>query len=119
MVFMVAPASRSWLLCDRPYFNDPALEYRFVVLTSKILLGFKKSDDVHKYKCVEANTDFFELLNHHIVLQARTWLVADSATNLAKFETVVKSEEWQKSVAADHITYEPIRNLRTGWRIST
>jgi len=119
MVFMVAPASRSWLLCDRPYFHDPAFEYRFVVLTSKILLGFKKSEDVHNCEYIEASPEFFDALNHRMALQARAWLVADSPSSLAKFEAVVKSAEWEESVAADHITYEPICNLRSGWRISS
>jgi hypothetical protein len=119
MVFMVAPASRSWLLSDRPYFHDPAFEYRFVVLTSKILLSFKKSGDVHNCEYVEASPGFFDALNHQIALQARAWLVADSPCSLAKFEAVVKSAEWEKSVAADHITYEPIRNLHSGWRMSS
>jgi hypothetical protein len=119
MVFMVAPASCSWLLCDRPYFHDPDSEYRFVVLTSKILLGFKRSEDGYQFNLGEATTGILDLVNHQIALQAREWLVADSPSSLAKFEAVVKSPEWAERVAADHITFAPIRNLRTGWRISS
>lgn len=119
MIFMVAPESRSWLLCDRPYFHQPDLGYRFVVLTNKILLGFKRSSDVPKYNYVDANAEIFALLNHHIALQARDWLVADSSATLGEFEAVVESTEWEKNVASDHISYEPIRNLNGGWRISS
>ena len=119
MLFMVAPASRSWVLCDRPHFHAPASRYRYVVLTSKIVLRFKKSEDVHNYEYVEVTPGDFDAFNHEIALQARAWLVADSPSNLAKFGAVVKSAEWEERVAADHITYEPIRNLRSGWRISS
>lgn len=119
MVFMVAPGESSWLLCDRPYFHHPGLDYRFIVLTSKIMLAYKRSSDVAKYKYIDALPEFFDTMNERIAMQARDWLVAASSEQLKRYERTFDSQEWTASVTGDKIVCEPIRNLSTGWRISS
>jgi hypothetical protein len=119
MVFMIAPGTSSWLLCDRPYFSDDGLEYRFIVLTNKVMLAYQRSSDVAKYKYVDATPEFFETMNERIAMQARDWLVAASAEQLERYQKTFDSEEWRANVAADKVVYAPIRNVTTGWRISS
>ena len=119
MVFMVAPGASSWLLCDRPHFHDPGFEHRFIVLTNKVMLAYKRSDVVAKYMYADAMPEFVDTMNERFAMQARDWLVAATADQLALHQTTFDSDEWKAAVAADRVVYEPIRNLKSGWRISS
>jgi hypothetical protein len=118
MIFFLAPRSRSWVIGDRPYLTDDRLEYRFVVLTNKVLLGYRRSPDEDKYQYQEVKENFIENINRMITLQAREWLVADTSAILQKYVTLFDSDEWRTSVAADHISLLPVRNLTSGWTIN-
>jgi len=118
LIFFFAPRSRSWVIGDRPYLKDDRLEYRFVVLTNKVLLMYRRSPDVDKYRYQEVDENFIETMNKMITLQAREWLVADTSAILQKYVDLFDSDEWRASVAADHISLLPVRNLISGWTIN-
>ncbi|MDQ2730309.1 MAG: DUF4238 domain-containing protein [Armatimonadota bacterium] len=119
MTFFVAPVSHSWLICDRPAFIDESDNTHFVMLTNKILLAYRRSADIHKSMYLDVTLDFLESANHMIALQARDWLVADSADQLNQYVGVFQSQEWQDGVNNERVVFQPIRNITMGWRISS
>jgi hypothetical protein len=116
MFFAFAPENCNFLLCDRPFINYKEFEYRFVVLTNKIILGYRHSTkDTIDY--MDLGKDFFELINEKIALNAREWLVACNEEELKKYSAVFHSKEWEQSVNEDKVIFKPIKFLSSGWTI--
>jgi len=108
------------LLCDRPTFSGPGLP-TFIVLTSRVIASVEEGDpqEAFGYQYHELGRDFLTSLNKMCALQARAWIVADTEAGLKQYVEVVESDDWRRSVAADRVRVEPVRFLRTGFRIST
>jgi hypothetical protein len=118
MIFYVAPLGKSWMLSDRPYVDFKGLNARLVVLTNQILLTYRRSNfPVYQYQ--EANVSFLREVNRQITLKARDWLAADSAATLQEYVSIIHSSEWHKSVAADKLDVQPVRNLGYGWTFNS
>jgi hypothetical protein len=107
------------LLCDRPTFSAPSLP-TFIVLTNRVIASIEEGDqqETFGYLYQDLGQDFLDVLNHMCALQAREWIVADTEAGLMRYIEVVHSDEWARSAAADRVDVEPIRFLRTGFRIS-
>jgi len=117
LTFLHAPDGCSWLVSDRPCFNDGRLSHRFVVLTNKVMLVYVRSDSVLRYQHQTATVEFNATLNHLLAVHAREWLVADSLSLLEQFVPVIGSEEWRESVASDTVDVDPVRYLTASWTI--
>jgi len=116
MYFFFAPENRSWVICDRPYFKYSDIEYRFVVLTNKVLLGYRPWNDF-EYIYRDVKNDFLEMMNKQITLNAREWLVATTSEELNKYVGLFQSEEWKQGVCSERVTWSPVHNLTSGWTI--
>jgi hypothetical protein len=108
------------LLCDRPTFSADGLP-TFVVLTNRVIASVEEGDpqETFGYQYHELGEDFLASLNTMSALQARAWIVADTEAGLQQYIKVVQSDDWARSVASDSVRFEPVRFLRTGFRIST
>ena len=116
MFIAFAPENCNFLLSDRPFINYEELEYRFVVLTNKIVLGYRRStQDTIDY--IDLRKDFFELINEKIAFNAREWLIACSEKELKKYSTVFNTKDWEQSVKEDKVIFKPIKFLCGGWTI--
>lgn len=116
MVFYFAPEYLSLVLGDRPYFNHNEIEYRFVVLTNKVLLGYRHSNEF-TYKYIDAEKEFIEMINKQVALNAREWLVADNPEVLKKYAALFQSDDWKQSVSSERVTWFPVQYLISGWTI--
>lgn len=116
-----APRGRSWITCDRPFITSAnnLTGFRHVVLTNKVLLSYRRSEDgTDNYSYSDATVDFADLINNEVALTARDWLVADSPRLLAKYAALTQTDEWHRRVAEDQLSFLPIKHLTTGWAIT-
>jgi len=117
LTFLHAPEGGSWLVSDRPYFNDGRLAHRFVVLTNKVLLVYTRSESALQYQHQTATRDFYATINHQLAVHAREWLAADARSLLDEYVPVVGSEEWLQSVASETVDVDAVRYLTSSWTI--
>ncbi len=117
LTFLHAPEGKSWVVSDRPYFNDGRLPQRFVVLTNKVLLVYERGSSAFMYQHQTATVDFNATINHQLAVHAREWLAADSRSLLDEYVPVIGSEEWLESVASETIDVDPVRYLTSSWTI--
>lgn len=118
LTFLHAPAGHSWLVSDRPYFNDSRLPQRFVVLTNKVLVVYERGNSALMYQHQTASVDFNATINRQLAVHAREWLAADSRQLLDEFVPVIGSDEWVQSVAAETVDVDPVRYLTSSWTIN-
>ncbi|MEM9454550.1 MAG: hypothetical protein AAGF11_10250 [Myxococcota bacterium] len=119
--FLHAPADISWITCDRPcldltWESAPA---KLVVLTNKTIAIYQQSscaEDIIRHTTLEDHKAV-EATNRDIALNARDWIVADSACLLDQASCITETTEWQESVDKDHLVEIPVDHLATGWRI--
>ena len=116
MVFGFPPNNNNWVISDRPFFNDNNFEYRFVVLTNKLILGYRRSK-AFTYNYIDFNEEFHEFFNKLIALNAREWLVAYSEREIKKYSSIYQTDEWKQKVINDKIIFKPIKYLSSGWTI--
>jgi hypothetical protein len=116
MIFFFAPENKDWVISDRPYFNHKDFDYRFVVLTNKVIVGYKHSLEF-VYNFVDVNNEFYEILNQIIAMNAREWLVAKNKEDLKKYSSTFNTNEWKQSLKEDKVIWMPIKNLISGYTI--
>lgn len=116
MVFYFAPDDLSLVIGDRPYFNYSDIKSRFVVLTNKVLLGYQRSNKF-RYKYIDAEKDFIEMVNQQVTLNAREWLVSDNPEVLKKYAALFQSDDWKQSISSERVTWSPVQYLVSGWTI--
>jgi len=116
MVLFIAPYEHSWVIGDRPYFYHKDLEFHFVVLTNKVVIGYRRSNEL-TYEYKDVSKEFVELINHQITINSREWLVAINAEELSKYVGLFNSEAWKQSVDSEKVGWLPIQYLTNGWLI--
>jgi hypothetical protein len=111
--------SGSWILCDRPYIVSEELDHRFVVLTNKMMLAYRRSPDgIGRCKPRKAvPRDFQTHIIRMLALNARSWLLADTEAELDTAIAVVESDEWRKQLAQDAPRLMRPVFLMSGWSI--
>ena len=119
MTIILAPDEGSWLLSDRPSFIEPKTGMSYVVLTNRVVLGYRRSPGELRYRYLDASTESYTTLNKMIALQARDWLVAVDAQQLSGAVSVFQTKEWAQYCATDRVVLEPLRLLRRGWSINS
>lgn len=112
---IVSEREKSFITCDRPSFIQESFDHRFVVLTNKVMLAYKKSTVGFQYRYEAAKDGFIDEMNSQIAYEARDWIVADSEELLEKYIRVVKSDEWKKRASSDKIEFIPIERLTSGY----
>jgi hypothetical protein len=106
---------KSWLLCDRPFFNWEGLSHRFVVLTNKIVLGYRKSPDNFRY--LYENSPSVDEVNRMIALQARDWIASEKTEIIQKYIPVFSERAYIESKQNDEITEIKLEEPKRGWEI--
>lgn len=116
MIFFFSPENCHWIISDRPFLYHDSFEYHFVVLTNKVIVGYRHfSEFVYNY--VDMNNEHFEEINKMFAMNAREWLVAKNEEELNKYSALFLTKEWMDSFKEDNPFYKPIKNLMCGWTI--
>lgn len=113
MIFFFSPENCHWVISDRPFLYHDSFEYRFVVLTNKVVVGYRHSPKF-VYNYVDINNENFEEINKMFAMNAREWLVAKNEKELNKYSALFLTKEWKDSLKEDDPFYKPIKNLISG-----
>ncbi len=111
----IAHCDGDLLLSDRPYIAHDDLPHRFAILTSKAMVGYRRSrSGQFTYRYRDMPADFVRFANGMIVEHAREWIAAKTDAQLDEFIPIFSTPEWQAQRAQDAPRCEPIRALKTG-----
>jgi len=114
-LLLLHSGNNSWLLSDRPFFNWSELPYRFIVLTNKMLLGYRKSPD--KFRYIYENSPSVEEVNRMIALQARDWIVSEKTEIIQEYIPVFSEPAYNKSMQNGGIEEIRLPVPLRGWKI--
>ncbi len=109
---------KRFICSDRPFCNDPQLDYCFVVLTNTCVAAYTKSrTGEFMYQHKDAHDGLVDEVNKLVALNARDWLIADSQVQLDQYVTVIHSEEWRRQCASEKLEVVLPRALTSSWSI--
>jgi hypothetical protein len=106
----------SWIISDRPFFHSAEISHRLLVLTNKVLIGYKKSANNSRYTYLDCPSTVE--MNRMIAFQARDWIAADNAQTLQKYISVFKEPAWKESKEKDGVTELILPIPTQGWVIN-
>jgi Protein of unknown function (DUF4238) len=106
----------SWLLSDRPYYYSPDIEHNLLVLSNKVLVGYRKSPNDFRY--VYTDTPSVGEINRMIVLQARDWIASDNLGLLQNHIPIFNEPSWMVSKENDQVKIINLPAPIVGWEIN-
>jgi hypothetical protein len=110
------PEQYNWVISDRPYLIVPGFEYRFVVLTNKVVVAFRQADDTSIH-FENINVEFYKFIKKEFILNAREWLVARTSQELEYAVKIIQSDEWKQRISKAKLSWVPVKTLQFGWTI--
>lgn len=96
---------KEFIYCDRPFINNAFDGLSFIVLSNKIILAFKKSEDISTIDYIESKDNFVDVINDNLAMQSRNWIISASQRQLHSHKNIICSKRWRESKKNDHALF--------------